>query len=111
MKNKARHDRSCWEPPKPSLRPLIQAETLKSGRKGIKKKQQCNKYPYPFCKGILESIPSSAPSTETQQSAYPILTSSVSDTTGGAQRTYREGHSALGMNALALLPSPLKRSR
>lgn len=48
MKNKARHDRLCWEPPKPSLRPLIQAETLKSRCKDIKKKQQCNKYPYSF---------------------------------------------------------------
>ena len=80
MKNKARHDRLCWEPPKPSLRPLIRAETLKSGYKDIKKKQQCNKYPYSFCKVILESISTSAPSTETQQSPHPILTLSVSYT-------------------------------
>ena len=60
--------------------PLIRAETLKSGYKDIKKKQQCNKYPYSFCKSILESISTSAPSTETRQSPYHILTLSVSYT-------------------------------
>ena len=79
MKNKAWHDRSCWKLPKPFLRPLIRVKTLNSKYKDIKKKQQRNKYPYPFCKSILESISTSAPSTETQQSADPILTSSVSD--------------------------------
>ncbi len=79
MKNKAWHDRSCWKLPKPFLRPLIRVKTLNSKYKDIKKKQQRNKYPYSFCKSILESISTSAPSTETQQSAYPILTSSVSD--------------------------------